>query len=101
MEEAQQKRIELAQEDAARMTRLTEEVTGRLREMAMIVGRTTGVTIESGVVPKFVPVTRTPASDVPSDPAHPPVDLEIEIYDLPDGTHCCYDYLNQVCACPC
>ena len=46
---------------------------------------------------KFVPRKAAEAHLPPG----PPVDVDIEIFDLPDGTHCCYDYLNQVCVCPC
>jgi hypothetical protein len=94
------KRVQLATEDAVRMQRLYEEVSARLREMALIVGRTTGVQIGPDVIPKFAPAPQARAGVFPTPPGAP-VDLEIEIFDLPDGTHCCYDYLRQECACPC
>jgi hypothetical protein len=40
------------------MARLSEEVRGRLLEMAMITARTIGVTLEDDAVLKFVPHTR-------------------------------------------
>jgi hypothetical protein len=96
MTDLTQKRVQLAPEDAARMRRLSEEVSGRVREMALIVGRTVGVQIGPDVIPKFAPARRAAAF-----PDLPPVDTDIEIIDLPDGTSCCYDYINQVCVCPC
>jgi hypothetical protein len=93
--EGTQKRVELAPDDAVRMRRLTEEVSGRLHEMALIFGRTVGVPIGPDVVPRFAPRQRTKEIDLP------PVDSDIEIIMLPDGTSCCYDYREQVCACPC
>lgn len=98
-----QKRVELAPDDAVRMRRLTEEVSGRLHEMGLIFARTVGMELGPGVVTKFAPVKRVADADagVFPMPPGPPVDVDIEIFDLPDGTHCCYDYINQVCACPC
>ena len=84
MTEGTQKRVELAPEDAARMRRLTEEVSGRLREMALIFGRTVGVQIGPDVIPRFAPVRPAKEADSPR--------VDTEIIDLPDGTHCCYDH---------
>ena len=58
MSETNPNRYELAAEDAQRMARLSEEVRGRLLEMAMITARTVGVTLGEGAVLKFVPHTR-------------------------------------------
>jgi hypothetical protein len=79
-------------DDRQRMQRLSEEVRARLEEMALILGRTVGMPITSEMVRKFVPAARA-AQESP--------DVDIEIIDLPDGTSCCYDYINGVCACPC
>ena len=73
--------VELSVEDRQRMRRLTEEVRGRLEEMALITARTLGVPLTPGSVRKFVPV---PAA---TDQAHV---VHVEIIDNPDGTHGCY-----------
>jgi hypothetical protein len=92
-----QKRVALAPEDGVRMRRLAEEISARLYEMSLIFARTTDLKLGPGVIPKFAPRMAAEAHLPPGAP----VDLEIEIFDLPDGTHCCYDYPNQVCVCPC
>jgi hypothetical protein len=97
MTDGTQKRVALAPEDAVRMRRLAEEISARLHEMSLIFVRTADINLEPGMIPKFAP--RKAAE--PHLPPGPPVDVDIEIFDLPDGTHCCYDYINQVCVCPC
>ena len=94
-----QKRVALAPEDGVRMRRLSEEISARLYEMALIFGRTVDLKLGPEANLKFVP--RKAAADEPHLPPGPPVDVDIEIFDLPDGTHCCYDYINQICVCPC
>lgn len=48
--------IELRPDDRERMQRLSEEVRGRLLEMALIAARTVGVEMDSDTVAKFAPV---------------------------------------------
>jgi hypothetical protein len=52
-------RYKLQAEDADRMRRLSEEVRGRLLEMALITSRTVGLELGSSAVVKFVPHKRT------------------------------------------
>ena len=73
--------VELSVEDRQRMRRLTEEVRGRLEEMALITARTLGVPLSPGSVRKFVPVAAA------ADQAHV---VHVEIIDNPDGTYGCY-----------
>jgi hypothetical protein len=92
-----QKRVALTPEDGVRMRRLSEEISARLHEMSMIFARTVDLELGPEVTVKFAP--RKAAEQ--HLPPGPPVDVDIEIFDLADGTHCCYDYINQVCVCPC
>ena len=80
------RRSNVARASFSRTPKLADE------EMALIMGRTVGMPITSEMVRKFVPAARA-AQESP--------DVDIEIIDLPDGTSCCYDYINGVCACPC
>lgn len=48
-------RYELSAEDRYRISRLHEEIRGRLEEMAMIVARATGLTLTPHMVRKFDP----------------------------------------------
>jgi hypothetical protein len=73
--------VELSTEDRQRMRRLTEEVRGRLEEMALITARTLGVPLSPDAVRKFVPVAAE---------ADRPHVVHVEIIDNPDGTHGCY-----------
>jgi|GEM_PF-5296638 len=97
MADAMQKRVALAPEDGVRMRRLSEEISVRIQEMALIFARTVDLKLGPEVALKFAPRQAAQAHLPPG----PPVDVDIEIFDLPDGTSCCYDYINQVCACPC
>jgi hypothetical protein len=83
------------------MRRLSEEISARLYEMALIFGRTVDMKLGSGVTVKYAPKYAAQKHAEPHLPPGPPVDVDIEIFDLPDGTSCCYDYINQVCTCPC
>lgn len=74
-------RVELTAEDRQRMRRLSEEVRGRLEEMALITARTLGIRLTDDSVRKFVPVEQA------ADEAHV---VHVEIIDNPDGTHGCY-----------
>jgi len=70
--------IEFSQEDSDRLMRLSEEVRGRLQEMALIASRLRGVALDPKAIPKFVPKDAAITG-------HP---VLIEILDLPDGTCC-------------
>lgn len=52
---APQKGVALSAEDRARMTRLREEVEGRLKEMALIGARTLGIELPADAQPVFDP----------------------------------------------
>jgi hypothetical protein len=70
----------LSTEDRQRMRRLSDEVRGRLEEMACITARALGTRLDPAAVRKFVPVAS-------ADRAHV---VHVEIIDNPDGTHGCY-----------
>ena len=101
MADGTRNRVPLAPEDGVRMRRLSEEISARLYEMALIFGRTVDIKLGSGVTVKYAPKYAAQKHAEPHLPPGPPVDVDIEIFDLPDGTSCCYDYINQVCTCPC
>jgi hypothetical protein len=73
--------VVLSTEDRQRMRRLSEEVRGRLEEMALITARNLGVRLTGDSIRKFVPVAAA------VDRAHV---THVEIIDNPDGTHGCY-----------
>src|SRR5262245_33409528 len=95
MENVTKKRVPLTPEDGVRMRRLSEEISARLYEMALIFGRTVDMKLGHDVAVKFKP-RKAGGLQVADGPPGPPVDTDIEIFDLPDGTSCCYDYINQV-----
>jgi hypothetical protein len=73
--------FELSAEDHKRMRRLSEEVRGRLEEMALITARVLGITLSADAVRKFAPAGPT---------AERAEVVHVEIIDNPDGTHGCY-----------
>ena len=87
-------RIELSREDNERVSRLTEEIRGRLLELALIASRVGGG-LDPAAKPKFV-LRKGTISDLAAIP-------DIEIIDLPDGTHCCLINLGAgfLFECPC
>ena len=99
MKEMNGTRARFSAADAERMARLSEEVRGRLEEMAHIAARTAGIRLDKNVVRKFVPRDVT-ASDAPTV-------VEVEILDdfLGPGTHpCCLVALSDgdwFVECPC
>jgi hypothetical protein len=97
MPERAPKRVELARGDSERMRRLSEEVQGRLEEMAQITARVQGMKLDDQAVRKFVPR--------PERASDPSVITDVEIIDLPDGTNCCIisfdDGRPDICECPC
>jgi hypothetical protein len=74
---------ELRKDDAERLDRLTEEVQGRLEEMALIATRTLGIKLENDFVTKFVARTAREASDDAGEVIY------IEILDPPEGGSIC------------
>jgi hypothetical protein len=81
MTETKSPRVRLATEDQERLQRLSEEVRSRIEEMALILTRNAGIQLEAGAVRKFVP-QRAVAADSRV--------VEVEIFDLPDGTSGCH-----------
>jgi len=79
------------------MRRLSEEVRGRLEEMAQITARVQGLKLDDQAVRKFVPRVERATMDAA-------VLTDVEIVDLPDGTNCCiltFDDGREFCECPC
>lgn len=95
---SEQTRAQFSPADAERLARLTEEVRGRLEEMAHITARTLGRRLDKGAVRKFVP------HEVAEDS---PTIVEVEILDdfLGPGTApCCLVVLSNedwFVECPC
>ena len=85
MAESNPNRYELTAEDAQRMARLSEEVRGRVLEMAMITARTVGVRLGEGAVLKFVPHTRAAENQEEGD--------WMEIMEV-DGEEVCYGVIG-------
>jgi hypothetical protein len=84
---------ELRSDDRERMQRLSEEVRGRLMEMALITTRTLGVEMEDDAVVKFLPVQLS--SDGSRD------GLALQILGRASGPNCmCYIDPPGVCQ-PC
>ena len=81
MTEPKSPRVKLLAEDHERLQRLSEEVRGRIEEMALILARNAGIKLDASAVRKFVP-QQSVAADSPV--------VEVEIFDLPDGTHGCH-----------
>jgi len=86
--------IELRPEDRERMQRLSEEVRGRLVEMALITTRTLGTELDSEATVKFLPV------EFPSDKSGG-LALQILGRENVEGPNCmCYIDPPGVCE-PC
>jgi hypothetical protein len=78
------KQVALHPDDLFRMQRLSEEVSGRLKEMGMIVARTLGIPVDANTVFKFEP---RPAGVVFGYPGG----QHINLVCTPDGSVCgCY-----------
>lgn len=90
-------RKEIDAEDAARLDRLSEEVRGRLAEMALIVARVSGVDYSGEAVGRFTPRGSRPAKE------HSATSEWIEIVEILPGFNCCYGSLEgkTVLSCPC
>jgi hypothetical protein len=86
-------------DDAQRLTRLSEEVRARLTEMAFIAARVTGTKYDGGGIAKFVPreALRERAANAPET-------IEIEIVEIFPGFDCCYGTFSDGSMffdCPC
>ena len=99
MTETDTTRTQFSPADAERMARLSEEVRGRLEEMAHIAARAAGIRLDKDVVRKFVPRDVT-ASDAPTI-----VDVEIlDDFLGPGSRPCCLVGLSDgdwFVECPC
>lgn len=82
------KRPEMELEDLHRVTRLSEEVRGRLREIALIAARAAGVESPVGPVVKFVPREAGTQADTPTNSNAGAGDW-VEIIVV-DGFEACY-----------
>ncbi len=87
-----QQRAELRPEDRDRMQRLSEEVRGRLQEMALITTRTLGIALDSQTAVKFAPQELDRGADETG--------MHIEIVCTPDGCGCYVDPPG-ICEFPC
>jgi hypothetical protein len=92
-------RIPLSADDAQRAARLTEEVRGRLEELACMVARVTGRRLGGDAIRKFVPRGLAASDD--------PTVVEVEILDgflPPPHAACCLVTLSNedwFVECPC
>lgn len=73
-------------DDAERLTRLAEEVTARLEEIALIATRIAGIKLDHKSVRTFSP--RPVAVTASADAGTPAVLTMVEILDTPSGTMC-------------
>ncbi|GAA1236781.1 hypothetical protein GCM10009665_28700 [Kitasatospora nipponensis] len=88
MTQVQARRSTMRPEDMQRVDRLSEEVRGRLYEIALIVSRTVGVQAPTGHVEKFVPREAVPLTGRHADADAGGGDW-VEIGEV-DGTEYCY-----------
>jgi hypothetical protein len=93
MTDTSPKRSALTPADRERMQRLSEEVRGRLQEMALITTRTLGIPLDRDTVVKFSPVETRADGDLG-------VVTNIEIVCGPDGCGC-YVEPPGICEFPC
>ncbi len=100
MTDTVRQRAALRLEDRERMQRLSEEVRGRLQEMALITARTLGIDLDSDTVVKFVPlkVDRASLGQEPGLGEEP--GQTIEIVCGPAGCGCYVDPPG-ICEFPC
>lgn len=77
------KQVALHPDDLFRMQRLSEEVSGRLKEMGMIVARTLGMPVDTGTIFKFEP---RPSGALYGYPGG----QHIQLVCSPDGVCGCY-----------
>jgi hypothetical protein len=79
-------RREIQPDDALRLNRLSEEVRGRLTEMAFIVARITGVEYDGGPVRKFVPRGAVQMQ------ADAPPKTDVELVEITPELEACYGW---------
>jgi hypothetical protein len=89
-------RIKLESEDAQRLNRLSEEVRGRLTEMASIVARVSGSEFSAGGVQNFVPREGEHRKELAAGDW-------LELVDIVPGLTCCYGSIGgeTILECPC
>ena len=82
------------------MNRLSEEVNGRLTELALIIARITGEAYTGGPIQSFVPRQPASASGVAEVAA---TSDWLEIVEILPGFNCCYGSIGgeTVLSCPC
>ena len=93
-EKTSKQKVEVSREERARMTKLTEEDTVRVQEMARIVRGNLGMNVNVPVG-KFTMTTRTPENPR----IHLEFEPEIVIGDITAG--CYADPPGICCQCPC
>ena len=81
------KRYELTPEDRYRVSRLSEEIAGRLEELARLTARVTGTPVTPDAVRKFAPIEPQASAtfskdDLSAQPTY------IEIVCAPEGSEC-------------
>jgi hypothetical protein len=86
----------LSVEDASRMARLYEEVTGRLEEMALIVARNLGLETRDQMQSMFVPAGQPSHQHGTTPNVEDVVFRGVRIVCSPTGCGC-YDYDGGVC----
>ncbi|HZD73037.1 MAG TPA: hypothetical protein VE776_03985 [Actinomycetota bacterium] len=100
MTDTVRKRAALRAEDRERMQRLSEEVQGRIREMALITARTLGIDLAGDTVVKFAPVKADRASLGEGPGLGEEPGQTIEIVCGPEGCGCYVDPPG-ICEFPC
>lgn len=92
-EKTTKQKVQVSREERARMTKLTEEVTSRVQEMARIVRGNLGMDVNVPIG-KFTMTTGTQEN--------PRIHLEFEpIIVYGDGNGCYADPPGICCECPC
>jgi len=81
------KGVALSADDRGRMERLSEEVQGRLKEMALITARTLGVKLDPGAVPIYDPTHHGEATE-----ADETIEVVVVAVPQPDGHFKFYCY---------
>ena len=87
-------RYRLQPEDAQRLNRLSEEIRGRLAEIAFIISRITGSEYKGGVT-KFIPREGMQAQMASGE--------ILELVEIIPGLVCCYGSVHgeTILECPC
>src|SRR5690348_5603057 len=90
-------RKEIGAADAERLNRLSEEIRGRLAEIALILTRVSGAKYDGEAVGRFTPRGSRVATE------HSAAHDWIEIVEILPGFECCYGSIEgkAVLSCPC